>query len=126
MPTADRPMWRTSSFSDNGGTCVEVAPGPRVVRVRDTKDRGLGPILLLDHATWAAFRAAAVARSAGVAGGVTIVHGERRTRHAGAQVVTTWHVEQAGRTLHYTDPEWAAFAAGVRAGEFDELRQEVL
>jgi hypothetical protein len=32
--------WRTSTHSDaNGGNCVEVAYFPRVVRVRETKDR---------------------------------------------------------------------------------------
>jgi Domain of unknown function (DUF397) len=119
MATAsDHPGWRTSSFTDNGQSCVEVAPGPRVVRVRDTKDGGLGPILLLDHDAWAEFRAAAVARRCGSAGGVVIVHEPRRTRHRGVEVATVWHVSCGDRTLHYTDAEWVAFAAGVRAGEF--------
>jgi len=117
MPTVDRPAWRTSTYTDNGATCVEVAPGPRAVLVRDTKDRG--PILLLDHAAWTELRAAAPARCTGAAGGVTITHGEERTRHAGTEVVTSWHVTRTDRTLHFTDPEWAAFAAGVRDGEFD-------
>jgi hypothetical protein len=98
---------------------VEAAPGRRVVQVRDTKDGGLGPILLLDHAAWAEFRAAALTRRTGSAGGVTIVHDARRTRHGGAEIDTTWHVSCGDRTLHYTDSEWAAFAAGVRAGEFE-------
>lgn len=119
MTTPGRPAWRTSSYTGNGATCVEVAPGPRAVLVRDTKDRGLGPILLLDHTAWTELRGAAPARSTGAAGGVTIIRGELRTRHAGAEVVTSWHVTHADRTLHFTDAEWAAFAAGVRDGEFD-------
>jgi hypothetical protein len=36
----DRLAWRTSSFSGgNGNGCVEVAPLPAGVAVRDTKDR---------------------------------------------------------------------------------------
>jgi hypothetical protein len=27
-----------------------------------------------------------------------------------------------GSTVHYTDGEWRAFLAGVKAGEFDDLR----
>jgi hypothetical protein len=30
--------WRKSSFSDNGGECVEVGHVQRVIAVRDTKD----------------------------------------------------------------------------------------
>ena len=116
---AGRPGWRTSSFTSNGSACVEVAPGPRAVRVRDTKDRGLGPILLLDHAAWAQLRAAAVAGPAGAVGGLSIVHEARRTEHAGRTVTTAWHVSCGGRVVHYTESEWAAFAAGVRAGEFE-------
>jgi Domain of unknown function (DUF397) len=38
--------WRTSSFSaDNGASCVEVAPTPTGVAVRDTKDRSRAPHL---------------------------------------------------------------------------------
>jgi len=119
MNTASRPAWRTSSFTGNGADCVEVAPGPRAVLVRDTKNGGLGPILLLETAAWAELLAAARAGRSGASGTVTIARCERRTRHRGAEVVTTWHVTGADRTLHYTDTEWAAFAAGVRAGEFD-------
>lgn len=92
---------------------------PRAVRVRDTKDACLGPILLLDHAAWTGLRAAALIHRPGTAFGVTIAHDERRTHHAGTDVVTTWHIAHGGRTLHFTDGEWGAFAAGVREGEFD-------
>ncbi|MFF5715960.1 DUF397 domain-containing protein [Streptomyces buecherae] len=49
-------MWRKSSYSgDNGGNCVEVAPGfPGVVPVRDSKDPN-GPALAFSSSAWAAF-----------------------------------------------------------------------
>ncbi len=46
--------WRTSSDSANGGDCVEVAAAPRVVLVRDSKDR-TGPVLSFSAARWRAF-----------------------------------------------------------------------
>ncbi|MBP2340795.1 formylmethanofuran dehydrogenase subunit D [Saccharothrix coeruleofusca] len=45
---------RTSSFSDGANTCVEVAHGPSVVGVWDTKHRESGPIVV-PRARWAAF-----------------------------------------------------------------------
>lgn len=49
--------WRTSSYSNgNGGQCVEVADLPDGGRaVRDTKDRGTGPVLLFTPTEWQAF-----------------------------------------------------------------------
>jgi hypothetical protein len=56
--------WRTSSYTDNGGsTCVEAAHVPGAVLVRDTTQRGAGPVLRVTPADWgrltAAIRAAA-------------------------------------------------------------------
>lgn len=48
--------WRKSTFSSGGG-CVEVADGGPVVHVRDSKDRGAGPVLSFDPDAWAAFLA---------------------------------------------------------------------
>jgi predicted secreted Zn-dependent protease len=57
--------WRKSTYSSNGGNCVEVATNlPGIVAVRDSKDPD-------------------------------------------------------GPALAFTDDEWSAFIAGVRAGEFD-------
>jgi hypothetical protein len=98
---------------------LEVTPGPRAVLVRDAKDAGLGPILALDGPAWAELQAAAVARRAGAAGGLRITRAVRRTRHAGTEFVTLWHVTLAGLTLHYTDAEWTSFALGVREGDFE-------
>jgi hypothetical protein len=49
--------WRKSSFSGaNGGNCVEVGQvGDGAVLVRDTKDRGHGPVVRYSQAEWRAF-----------------------------------------------------------------------
>jgi hypothetical protein len=45
--------WRTSTHSGNGAACVEVRPGEDNVLVRDSKSRHTGT-LTLDPATWRA------------------------------------------------------------------------
>jgi hypothetical protein len=46
--------WRKSTYSGGqGGNCVEVASAPGLVAIRDTKDKGHGPVL---HVSPAAFR----------------------------------------------------------------------
>ena len=47
-------VWRTSSYSYDSGGCVEVAPAPDSVLVRDSKDRD-GPALTVPTTTWQAF-----------------------------------------------------------------------
>ena len=47
--------WRKSSRSIGGGECVEVGQGGAEVAVRDTKDRGTGPVLEFSGKAWAAF-----------------------------------------------------------------------
>jgi hypothetical protein len=48
-------VWRKSTYSGNGGDCVEVASGgPDVVAVRDSKDPD-GPNLAFTPADWKAF-----------------------------------------------------------------------
>jgi hypothetical protein len=48
--------WIKSSYSDdNGGNCVEIAPGfPDTVPVRDSKTPD-GPVLLVTRSAWSAF-----------------------------------------------------------------------
>ena len=48
--------WRTSSYSGNSGNCVEVATAPDGVLVRDSKDLA-GPTLAVTTAQWRAFLA---------------------------------------------------------------------
>lgn len=54
--TSDSPRWFKSSYSDNGGACVEVATrdGSGVVPVRDSKDPS-GPALTFTSTAWASF-----------------------------------------------------------------------
>jgi hypothetical protein len=51
--------WRTSSHSDAHGNCVQVRAGERVIGVRDTKERGRGPLLEFPAAAWRSFIATA-------------------------------------------------------------------
>jgi hypothetical protein len=51
-----RAAWRTSSYSNNGGECVEVASAGRAMGIRDTKDRA-GAVLLVSAETWRRFAA---------------------------------------------------------------------
>ncbi|MFI5737531.1 DUF397 domain-containing protein [Streptomyces anulatus] len=52
------PQWVKSSYSDNGGTCVEWAPATAsttgIVPVRDSKNPG-GPALALAAAAFSSF-----------------------------------------------------------------------
>ena len=43
--------WRKSSYSGTQGNCVEVAPSPSVVGVRDTKNRD-GGVLYVTVDAW--------------------------------------------------------------------------
>ncbi|MFC8298496.1 DUF397 domain-containing protein [Micromonospora orduensis] len=55
MGTADRLVWRKSSYSDNnGGACVEVAELDTNIAVRDSKDPG-GPTLRFTRGAWSGF-----------------------------------------------------------------------
>jgi Domain of unknown function (DUF397) len=50
-----RPLWRTSSYTGNGGgNCVEAGDAARMIVVRDTKDRS-GPVLRFSLAAWRRF-----------------------------------------------------------------------
>jgi hypothetical protein len=50
-----RAEWRKSSYSNNGGACIEVAGGmPDVVAVRDSKDPD-GPKLPFTPEAWQRF-----------------------------------------------------------------------
>jgi Domain of unknown function (DUF397) len=49
-------QWRKSSFSAHNAGCVEVAPMPDGgIAMRDSKDRGSGPVLVYTSEEWHAF-----------------------------------------------------------------------
>lgn len=50
--------WRKSAASTYNGNCVEAGHGTGQVLVRDTKNRGAGPVLTFTPQAWAAFTAA--------------------------------------------------------------------
>jgi hypothetical protein len=51
--------WRKASYSANGGEArVEAANVPGMILIRDTKERGTGPVLRVSAETWRAFTAA--------------------------------------------------------------------
>ncbi len=57
MTTTDSPRWFKSSYSSNGGACVEIATNLTsrgVVPVRDSKNP-TGPALTFDSAAWSDF-----------------------------------------------------------------------
>ena len=61
MELIDGALWRKSTFSGNGGECVEVGVDAEArVLVRDTKDRR-GPVLAFAAAQWERFVALAKA-----------------------------------------------------------------
>ncbi|MFJ8562888.1 DUF397 domain-containing protein [Streptomyces microflavus] len=57
--TTETPRWFTSSYSNNGGQCVEVATNlaaPHgIVPVRDSKHDTTGPVLTIPAAAFTAF-----------------------------------------------------------------------
>ncbi|GAA5613803.1 DUF397 domain-containing protein [Streptomyces platensis] len=56
--TTDSPRWFKSSYSNNGGNCIEVAANiPGAVPVRDSKDPN-GPALTFTANGWSSFVAA--------------------------------------------------------------------
>lgn len=56
--TTEAPQWFTSSYSNNGGACIEVATNlvasRGVVPVRDSKNQG-GPVLALSAGVFSTF-----------------------------------------------------------------------
>ena len=112
-----RDGWRKSSYSNNGGaSCVEVKFTGDSVLIRDSKylrnhsnDPDRQPIIVLSTTDWAAFLDLAAGLTSVAVPGIRSVD---RHDHAGATITATTGVQ-----LHYTHAEWAAFTAGIHAGE---------
>lgn len=54
MTDLSRAAWRTSSYSNIGGECVEVATAGGIVGVRDTRDPA-GAVLAFSPQAWQRF-----------------------------------------------------------------------
>ncbi len=78
--------------------------------MRDSKDRGRGPVLEFSHAQWTSFIREALDELPSTNGAVTVTT---------IDTVTHVRCQATGSTLCYTAPEWSAFLAGARDGEFD-------
>jgi len=104
-----RAGWRTSTRSNNGGSCVEVDFTAAGVHMRDSKARGTGPIISFTPAQWVAFLRESMRGLPSANGAVIVTHSE------GTQVRST--ADKV--TLHFTPDEWAAFLAGAEDDEFD-------
>ena len=109
-----RAGWRTSTRSNNGANCVEVNFTTTGMLMRDTKDRGTGPVIDFTADQWARFVHEVLDGLPSANGAVTVSH--RGT-------VTEVRSLATGRTLRYTPSEWAAFLGGARDGEFDHELQ---
>ncbi|MFF4114711.1 DUF397 domain-containing protein [Streptomyces sp. NPDC001714] len=46
--------WRKSTYSGDGSNCVEIAPTPHAIHIRDSKHT-TGPHLTVASSTWAHF-----------------------------------------------------------------------
>lgn len=63
MSPTDELSWFKSSYSGSeNDNCVEVALRPQAVHIRDSKDKGIRP-LVVAPATWTAFTALAAGSS---------------------------------------------------------------
>jgi hypothetical protein len=49
--------WRKASYSNGQASCVEAGTVPGVVLIRDTAQRGRGPVLRVTPAGWKRFTA---------------------------------------------------------------------
>ncbi|WP_158843596.1 DUF397 domain-containing protein [Saccharothrix deserti] len=115
MPNTSSPTtrgWFKSSFSATTGECVEVRFVGDLVQVRDTKDRGRGPVISLDADQWDAFvRRLASGEPIDPDGALAV---ERTPNGA-----VTLQTHNDDTSLRYTRAEWEMFMRGVRAGEFE-------
>jgi len=54
QPDFTSAVWRKSNHSEDGG-CVEIAAIEGFVGVRDSKAKGVGPVLVFSQREWQAF-----------------------------------------------------------------------
>lgn len=98
------------------GACVEVRFVGGHVQVRDSKLGDESPVLEYTVEWWI-MRCQAM-QGAMIHGGGWLPGGVRRRTVPGGSVVE-W--ARAGKTLTFTEEEWAAFEAAVAAGEYTAI-----
>lgn len=115
MSSTDTPRsgWFKSSFSDSSNNCVVVRFSDELVLIRDDKYRGeahLQPTIAIPAAHWPDFLELALGQNVPAADiGLPTISADE----SGARIT-----DAVGTTLLFTDAEWTAFTAGIRAGEF--------
>jgi Domain of unknown function (DUF397) len=63
------PAWRKATYSNASGSCVEASSAAGRILVRDTTQRGTGPILRFTPADWKRFTASIIRQTTAGAGG---------------------------------------------------------
>ncbi|WP_149179850.1 DUF397 domain-containing protein [Streptomyces sp. TRM49041] len=102
--------WQKSSYCAEGDACIHLAPAPDgAVRLTETSDP-THAILTLTPAIWRTWSQAIKAGNLPTPGAHPTPHGTLHLRAPDGDVQVTT-----------TTAQWTAFAAGVRAGEFDHL-----
>jgi hypothetical protein len=108
-------VWRTSRYSNGGDNCVQWAPHPGGMIVRDSKDPD-GPTITIAQEQWPVFLADALTGHATDTAAVAISTGTDRRTYRGVATLTVWHLHCRATdvTLHFTAGERDAFLAEIR------------
>lgn len=106
--------WTKAALSEDATGCIEVLLDSDGYHVRDTKDRGRGPVLVLNEPEWRALTAALLAGPAELP-----VAGLRLDRSPDGSLSIRRLSD--GATLAYTPTEVDCFLDGLRRGEFEPL-----
>ncbi len=104
--------WFKSTFSNPSQSCVEVFFDTGSVHVRDSKDRGTGPLITIAAQHWPGLIAEALGQTAP---GNNRAARIQPTADGGVRL----HALDGDTALTFTGAEWDAFTAGAREGQFD-------
>lgn len=117
-------VWTKARASDSASGCVEVCRQPDGYALRDTKDRGRGPVLNVPQSSWQQLRE--LICDAPCPNATTTVidlgHGLSAVRAPDGAL----SLRGPGGVLTYTAHEIACFADGLGRGEFDPSPEVVL